>query len=111
VPEMADSILKFQEERTLVLIKPDGVQRSLMGEIIRRIERTPTTSCALELKDIFTFYKSDFDTINVAKAANTATIIIIAPKSVGAKANELAAKLNQMTTMAISFFINAPYRH
>jgi nucleoside-diphosphate kinase len=31
---------QFENERTLVLIKPDGVQRSLMGEIIRRIERT-----------------------------------------------------------------------
>jgi len=28
------------QERTLVLIKPDGVQRSLIGEIIRRYERT-----------------------------------------------------------------------
>ena len=37
---MANSVPKFESERTLVLIKPDGVQRSLMGEIIRRIERT-----------------------------------------------------------------------
>lgn len=37
---MSDTTLKFQEERTLVLIKPDGIQRSLMGEIVRRIERT-----------------------------------------------------------------------
>lgn len=29
-----------KKERTLVIIKPDGVQRSLMGEIIKRIERT-----------------------------------------------------------------------
>jgi len=28
------------KERTLVIIKPDGVQRSLVGEIIRRFERT-----------------------------------------------------------------------
>lgn len=28
-----------QEERSLVLIKPDGVQRSLIGEIIKRYER------------------------------------------------------------------------
>src|SRR3989344_3873431 len=28
-----------KEERTLVLIKPDGVERSLIGEIIRRYER------------------------------------------------------------------------
>ncbi len=30
----------MQRERTLVLIKPDGIQRSLIGEIIRRYERT-----------------------------------------------------------------------
>jgi len=29
----------FSKERTLVIIKPDGVQRSLMGEIIGRFER------------------------------------------------------------------------
>lgn len=29
----------FKEERTLVVIKPDGVQRSLVGEIIKRYER------------------------------------------------------------------------
>lgn len=29
-----------KEERTLVVIKPDGVQRVLVGEIIRRYERT-----------------------------------------------------------------------
>lgn len=28
-----------KEERTLVIIKPDGIQRSLVGEIIRRYER------------------------------------------------------------------------
>jgi len=30
----------FKEERTLVIIKPDGVQRSLIGEIIKRYERS-----------------------------------------------------------------------
>jgi nucleoside-diphosphate kinase len=29
----------FSEERTLVVIKPDGIQRTLIGEIIRRYER------------------------------------------------------------------------
>ncbi|HET8574948.1 MAG TPA: nucleoside-diphosphate kinase [Candidatus Paceibacterota bacterium] len=29
-----------KKERTLVIIKPDGVQRSLMGEIVSRFERT-----------------------------------------------------------------------
>lgn len=30
----------LKEEKTLVLIKPDGVQRSLIGEVIRRYERS-----------------------------------------------------------------------
>lgn len=29
-----------KKERTFVLIKPDGVQRSLIGEVVRRVERT-----------------------------------------------------------------------
>lgn len=32
--------MSLKEERTLVIIKPDGVQRSLIGEIIRRYERS-----------------------------------------------------------------------
>jgi nucleoside-diphosphate kinase len=37
-------------ERTLVLIKPDGVERGLVGEVISRIERKGLTLVALELK-------------------------------------------------------------
>lgn len=37
-----------QRERTLVIIKPDGVQRSLIGEIIRRYERTGLKLAALK---------------------------------------------------------------
>jgi nucleoside-diphosphate kinase len=33
------NLLKFKKERTLVLIKPEGVERKLIGEIISRIER------------------------------------------------------------------------
>ena len=39
-------------ERTLVLIKPDGVQRRLIGEILGRIERKGLTIAALELRDV-----------------------------------------------------------
>ena len=39
-------------ERTLVLIKPEGVQRHLIGEILRRIEGKGLTIAALELKDV-----------------------------------------------------------
>jgi len=37
-------------ERTLVLIKPDGVGRGLVGEIIARIEHKGLTLAALELR-------------------------------------------------------------
>jgi nucleoside-diphosphate kinase len=37
-------------ERTLALIKPDGVQRRMVGEILGRIERKGLTIAALELK-------------------------------------------------------------
>ena len=39
-------------ERTLVLVKPDGVKRLLVGEILSRIERKGLTIAALELKDV-----------------------------------------------------------
>jgi nucleoside-diphosphate kinase len=39
-------------ERTLVLIKPDGVQRRLVGEILSRIERKGLAIAALELKSV-----------------------------------------------------------
>jgi nucleoside-diphosphate kinase len=39
-------------ERTLVLIKPDGVKRLLVGEILGRIERKGLTIAALELKNV-----------------------------------------------------------
>jgi len=39
-------------ERTLVLIKPDGVERRLIGEIVSRIERKGLTLVALELRHV-----------------------------------------------------------
>ncbi|WP_017934164.1 nucleoside-diphosphate kinase [Nocardioides sp. Iso805N] len=36
-------------QRTLVLVKPDGVRRGLTGEVIRRIEAKGYTLAALEL--------------------------------------------------------------
>lgn len=39
-------------ERTLVLIKPDGVGRQLIGEILGRIERKGLTITALELRHV-----------------------------------------------------------
>ncbi|MGH3918226.1 MAG: nucleoside-diphosphate kinase [Pseudonocardiaceae bacterium] len=39
-------------ERTLVLVKPDGVSRGLIGEVIARIERKGLTLAALELRTV-----------------------------------------------------------
>ena len=39
-----------QIQRTLVLVKPDGVRRNLSGEILRRIEAKGYTLVAVELR-------------------------------------------------------------
>lgn len=39
-------------ERTLLLIKPDGVERRLIGEILGRVERKGLTIAALELRSV-----------------------------------------------------------
>ncbi|MGQ0481752.1 MAG: nucleoside-diphosphate kinase [Pseudonocardia sp.] len=39
-------------ERTLVLVKPDGVQRRLVGEVISRIERKGLNLVALRLRAV-----------------------------------------------------------
>jgi nucleoside-diphosphate kinase len=40
------------DERTLVLVKPDGVQRGLIGEVVSRIERKGLRLASLELKTV-----------------------------------------------------------
>lgn len=42
----------FKEERTLVVIKPDGVQRSLVGEIIGRFERAGLKLTAIKMMNV-----------------------------------------------------------
>jgi nucleoside-diphosphate kinase len=39
-------------ERTLLLIKPDGVERRLVGEILGRVERKGLTIAELELRTV-----------------------------------------------------------
>ncbi len=39
-------------ERSLVLVKPDGVARGLVGEVISRIERKGLTLVAVELRTV-----------------------------------------------------------
>ena len=39
-------------ERTLVLVKPDGVRRGLAGEVLRRLEQKGLTLVAMELRTL-----------------------------------------------------------
>ena len=39
-------------ERTLILVKPDGVRRGLVGEVVSRIERKGLTLVALEMRTL-----------------------------------------------------------
>jgi nucleoside-diphosphate kinase len=39
-------------ERTLVLVKPDGVERKLVGEVLARIERKGLSLVAMDLRTI-----------------------------------------------------------
>ncbi len=53
-----------KKERSLVIVKPDGVQRGLMGEILRRIERTGLKFAAVkfllpEAEQCWTHYNKD----------------------------------------------------
>ena len=47
-----------KEERTVVIVKPDGVKRGLIGEIISRLERRGLKVIALEM---FTATKTQID--------------------------------------------------
>jgi len=48
---LPDKLAPMTSQRTLVLIKPDGVQRNLVGEILARIEAKGYTLDALELRE------------------------------------------------------------
>lgn len=56
--------MKFDKQRTLLIIKPDGVQRSLVGNIVSRIERTGLKLVALKMilptrDQLITHYNKD----------------------------------------------------
>lgn len=41
--------MKFKEERTYVMIKPDGVRKGLIGEVIKRFEQRDLKVVAIEM--------------------------------------------------------------
>src|SRR3989344_9501351 len=54
-------------ERTLVLIKPDGVQRGLIGEIISRFEKTGLKVIGIKLQHIDRKFAEKHYTDDIAK--------------------------------------------
>ena len=58
-------------ERTLVLIKPDGVQRRLIGEVLGRIERKGLTIAALELATSATSWPASTTPSTTASRSST----------------------------------------
>lgn len=61
---MLPAYMKFDKQQTLLLIKPDGVQRSLVGDIISRIERVGLKIVALKMvvptrEQLVTHYNKD----------------------------------------------------
>jgi nucleoside-diphosphate kinase len=82
-------------ERTLVLVKPDGVQRGLIGEVVSRIERKGLRLVSLELKSVDRglaeqhyaehegkpFYE---DLISFITSAPVAAMVVEGPRAVAA---------------------------
>jgi len=67
--------MNLKNERTFVMIKPDGVQRTLIGEIIHRFERTGLKLVAMKLavpaeEKLWTHYNKD-DAWYESKGAKT----------------------------------------
>src|SRR6056297_607355 len=61
--------MNFKKEKTLVLIKPDGVKKGIIGEIIRRFEQRDLKIVALEMfeptsEDIDNHYPKSEEWIN-----------------------------------------------
>lgn len=62
---ISDYSMKLKQEQTLVLVKPDGVKRGLVGEIIRRFEQRGLKVVGLQMvqatKALLTEHYSDAD--------------------------------------------------
>ncbi len=81
-----------KKERTLVILKPDAVQRGLVGEIIKRIENTGLKLVALKLvfateEQLWEHYKKD-EVWFTKKGERTITELTAAGKPVNKEAIE-----------------------
>ena len=97
------------KEKTLVIVKPDGVQRSLVGDIIARIERTGLKIIAMKMllaseDTLWKHYDKD-DTWFIEKGA----IAIESRKSQGLEVNKEAIEYGKDILRGnISFMTSGP---
>ncbi len=96
-----------KKEKTFVIIKPDGVQRTLIGEIIKRIERTGLKLVALKFavpteEQCWTHYKKD-DEWFLKKGTN----ILENKKKLGLPVNKEAIEYGKDIIRAITKFMTA----
>jgi nucleoside-diphosphate kinase len=104
----------FKEEKTLVLIKPDGVKKGIIGEIIRRFEQRDLKIVALEMfrpiyDDIDNHYPHDEEWIKRlgTKTLNTYKKYNIDPNE--ALGTEDEKEIGQMVRKwVIDYMISAP---
>ena len=54
-------------ERTLVLVKPDGVQRGLIGEVISRLENVGLKIIGLKMRHIDRDFAGQHYTMDIAE--------------------------------------------
>ena len=100
-----------KKERTFVMVKPDGVQRTLVGDIIKRFERTGLKLVALKLtllseETLWKHYDKD-DTWFESKGAN---IIVDREKAgVPVEKDALYAKASA-AGMVLRHFLNARHQ-
>lgn len=95
------------KERTFVLLKPDAVQRSLVGEIVHRIERTGLKLIALKIiiptreQALGHYYKDD--TWCEDKGSKT----VAALKAAGKKPKKSAVEYGRDIVRALADFLTA----
>ena len=53
---IASKTMSANAERTYLMVKPDGVQRGLVGEIIKRLEQKGFKLVALKFVQVYTFF-------------------------------------------------------
>ena len=86
-------------EQTLVVIKPDGVQRGLMGEIIQRFEKAGLKIIGMRMRWVDETQAKKHYTEDIAKRKSNPIFIsaITKPSKNGSTDNDVRAETMNMT--------------